>query len=116
MKKKILVIDDENDVLLTIKDEFEFLGHDVTTLNDPDLVEHHLSENDYDLILLDIMMPKINGLDLIEVIRAKTQVKIIIVSAIGEVMKADPAMNDVSMIIDKPFEFDDIKKVLDDAA
>jgi DNA-binding response OmpR family regulator len=64
MTKKILVIDDESDVTFTIKNILEDNGFAVDTFNDPILALNYYKVNFYDLIILDIKMPKMDGFEL----------------------------------------------------
>ncbi len=112
MTKKILLVDDEIDVLATLKEELELLGHEVVTTEDPSSVTMLLAQHIFDVIVLDIMMPKLNGLDLVKVMRPKTDAKIVVLSAISEVMKTDPTMNLVNMVVEKPYGAGDLKKIV----
>jgi DNA-binding response OmpR family regulator len=62
--KRILLVDDEQDVTYTIKKVLENNGFVVDSYNDPTLMLSNFKLGFYDLLLLDIKMPKINGLDL----------------------------------------------------
>jgi DNA-binding response OmpR family regulator len=64
MKKKILIVDDEPDIALLFKQALEEEGFKVYTFNDPmnalkDFVPHF-----YDLVILDIVMPNMDGIKL----------------------------------------------------
>ena len=59
--KKILVIDDESDVTFTIKNILEDNGFTVDTFNDPILGLNYYKVSFYDLVILDIKMPKMDG-------------------------------------------------------
>jgi DNA-binding response OmpR family regulator len=84
MTKKILVIDDESDVTFTIKNILEDNGFKVDTFNDPILALNYYKVNFYDLIILDIKMPKIDGFELYIKIREKDpKVKICFLTAIA---------------------------------
>lgn len=77
---KILAIDDEEKILFIIKTALEKEGHQINTVSDPGI----LSPNDYlkyDLILLDIMMPDIDGFTLCREIRDCVDCPIIFLSA-----------------------------------
>ena len=58
MTKKILVIDDEPDVTYTIKNVLEDNGFEVDTFTDSILALENYKANLYDLVILDIKMPK----------------------------------------------------------
>ena len=64
MTKKILLVDDEADVTYTIKNILEDKGFAVYTSNDPILALNYYKVNFYDLVILGIKMPKIDGLEL----------------------------------------------------
>ena len=64
MTKKILIIDDEPDITYTIKNILEDNGFAADTFNDPILGLNNYKVNFYDLVILDIKMPKINGFEL----------------------------------------------------
>ena len=59
--KKILVVDDDDDVLETIQLILEIGGYDVEPLNDAELVFERIHEFEPDLILLDVVLGKIDG-------------------------------------------------------
>jgi two-component system response regulator ChvI len=64
MKNKILIVDDEPDVNLTLKMTLEENGFEVDTFTDPLLALDNFRTGLYDLIILDIKMPKMNGFEL----------------------------------------------------
>lgn len=77
---RILAIDDEIDMLILIKNIFQRSGHEVEVLENPLLLNEsklHL----YDLILLDIMMPGMDGIDLLKMIRSKVDCPILFLTA-----------------------------------
>jgi CheY-like chemotaxis protein len=61
---KILLVDDEPDVTYTIKKILEDNAFQVDTFNDPILALNNYKVNFYDLIILDIKMPKMDGFEL----------------------------------------------------
>ena len=61
---KILLVDDEPDIIYSIKKVLEINGFAVDSFTDPTLALSNFKRELYDLILLDIKMPKMNGLDL----------------------------------------------------
>ena len=67
----ILLIDDELDIILTIKGILEDAGFKVDSYIDPLLVLNSYKANFYDLLILDILMPKMNGFELYVKIREK---------------------------------------------
>jgi CheY-like chemotaxis protein len=67
--KRILLVDDEQDVIYTVKIVLENNGFLVDSYNDPTLALSNFKLGFYDLLLLDIRMPKMNGFDLHQKIR-----------------------------------------------
>jgi CheY-like chemotaxis protein len=69
--KRILVVDDEPDITFTLKEGLEKSGlFDVETFTDPSLALSNFKSNYYDFLLIDIRMPKIDGYELYDKIRA----------------------------------------------
>ena len=80
--KKILLVDDEPDVLYTIKNILEDNGFQVDTFNDPIISLKSYTINYYNLVILDIKMPKMDGFELYIKIREKDpKVKICFLTA-----------------------------------
>ena len=68
-KKRILFVDDKPDLTSLLEMALERAGFDVDTFNDPSLVLKSFRPSLYDLIILDIIMPKIDGFELYEHIK-----------------------------------------------
>lgn len=82
---KILVVDDEQNMRTGLKDNLEFEGYDVDTANDGNQGLKKILENSYNLIILDVMMPKISGFDVCKEIRkAGITTPVILLTAKGE--------------------------------
>jgi DNA-binding response OmpR family regulator len=69
MKNRILIVDDEDDINLLFKMVLEDNGYKVDTFNDPLVALQNFRAGSYDLLLLDIIMPKMNGFELYQKIR-----------------------------------------------
>ena len=72
--KKILLVDNEPDVTYAIGSVLEDNGFEVDSFNDPVLASATYKQEYYDLILLDIKMPKMDGFELYESIREKDKI------------------------------------------
>jgi CheY-like chemotaxis protein len=68
---KILLVDNERDVTYAIRTVLEDNGFEVDSFNDPVLVCDTYKSNYYDLVILDIKMPKMDGFQLYDCIRQK---------------------------------------------
>lgn len=81
---KILVADDEIKIRETIKDYLTAKGFDVTLAKDGEVAVYTAEEESFDLILLDVLMPKKDGLTACKEIRNFTDVPILFLSALGQ--------------------------------
>src|SRR5918992_4704224 len=61
---KILLVDDDPDIVLTFKTGLESNGFEVDSYNDPSLALKNFKANFYDLLLIDIRMPGMTGFEL----------------------------------------------------
>ena len=117
MKKKILIIDDEKDILELLEDLLSLKGYDViTALNGVEGIEKAIRERP-DLILLDIMMPGINGFKVLSSLKEQKEVAykgIIMLSAMGDsdsLIKAQELGSDDYII--KPFEIKELLEIIE---
>ncbi len=81
MAKKILIIEDETSIAELEKDYLELSAFDVTIASDGEEGLAKFSERDFDLFIVDVMLPKVDGFEVCKTIRAKTNKPIILVSA-----------------------------------
>ena len=72
MSKRILVVEDEPGILLSIKDEFESEGYTVYTAEDGENALEVTKEKSPDLIILDIMLPKLDGYEVCKRLRRES--------------------------------------------
>ncbi|MGN0601004.1 MAG: response regulator transcription factor [Oscillospiraceae bacterium] len=82
--QKILVVDDEKMIRNVIKEYAEFDGFEVTEAQDGMEAVEICRKNDFDLIVMDIMMPRLDGYSAIKEIRKTKQIPVIMLSARGE--------------------------------
>jgi two-component system, NtrC family, nitrogen regulation response regulator NtrX len=66
---KILCVDDNPDIRESLADQFSMEDFEVDTAEDGELALHKIKENNYDLVLLDVKMPKMDGLTVLQEIR-----------------------------------------------
>ena len=82
---KLLVVDDEMKIREVIKEYAEFNGYEVAEAEDGMQAVRLCKDNDYDLIILDIMMPKLDGFSTCkEIKKFKPDIPVIMLSARGE--------------------------------
>jgi len=63
MHERLLLIEDEEDLRMTLTDRLRSEGYEIDSAEDGELGLHSATESAYDLIILDIMLPKKNGFD-----------------------------------------------------
>jgi two-component system, OmpR family, copper resistance phosphate regulon response regulator CusR len=107
---KILLVEDEPKVASFIKEGLEEENHEVTVVYDGHFGYKMATENRYDLIVLDLMIPYINGLDLCRQLRdKKINTSILMLTALGsiddKVTGLDAGADDYLV---KPFEFKEL--------
>ncbi len=81
---KILVVDDEAKIREVIKEYAEFEGYEIDEANDGMEAISKCRENNYDIIVMDIMMPKLDGFSAIKEIKKIKNVPVIMLSARSE--------------------------------
>ncbi|MCH3965613.1 MAG: response regulator transcription factor [Clostridium sp.] len=81
---KILIVDDDENICEVIKMYVESSGYDVRIANDGKAAEEVFLEYKPDLVLLDIMLPNIDGIDVLKWIRKDFETPVIMLTAKGE--------------------------------
>ena len=110
MATKVLVVDDEKMIVKGIRFSLLQDGYDVDTAYDGEEALQKANENQYDIILLDVMLPKLSGLDVLAQIREFSSVPVIMLTAKGEdmdkILGLDYGADDY---ITKPFNILEVK-------
>jgi DNA-binding NarL/FixJ family response regulator len=107
-RKRLLLIDDDPNLILLVKDYLEFRGYEVLTADNGKEALNSLSQNLPDMIICDIMMPEMDGYGLIENVRQDPRtswIPVLFLSARGQSQDRIKGLNlgaDVYMV--KPFE------------
>ncbi len=112
-KLSVLVVDDDQDIREYLQDFLNAEGFEVTTLADPTLAVERIRDEVFHLVVLDLMMPKLSGLDLLQQIRSvDDDIAVIILTGHPSLDTATASIqHDVSAYIHKPFaaaEFRDV--------
>ena len=86
MAKRILLVDDEPTMLKGLKYSLEQDGYEILTAQDGEEALSVFFDNEVDLVLLDVMLPKMDGIQVCQRIREQSNVPIIMLTAKGEDM------------------------------
>ena len=111
-KKKILLVDDERDITIAFRVSLESNGFIVDTFNDPEEALSNFKAELYDLLLIDIKMPKMNGFELYqEIAKVDNRAKVCFITAFEVYYKSlrqlFPSAN-VDCFIKKPITTDEL--------
>ena len=111
-KKRILLVDDEHDITLTFRIVLEDNGFAVDTFNDPEEALSNFKAGLYDLLLIDVKMPKMNGFELYqEIEKIDDKAKICFITAFevyyNSLRELFPTMK-VDCFIKKPVTTDEL--------
>ena len=115
-KRRILIVDDEPDVTFTLKKGLEEEGFQIDIFNDPLEAQSYFEAGQYDMLLLDVNMPKLNGFELYrELKKIDNRVKICFITAFefyyDEFRRVFPKLN-VRCFLRKPITIDELAKIL----
>src|SRR3990172_1207249 len=103
---KILIVDDEPDMRLAVKNVLKLRGYDVFEAGDGPSALETLTKEDINLILLDVRLPGMDGIEVLEKARKiKSEVPVVMISGYGHIQSAVDVMKlGASEYLQKPFE------------
>ncbi len=111
MAGKILIIDDEPDMLVML----EMLitnktPHEVVSTNNPLEIEELLTRHDFNLVITDLKMPVLDGIEVLEMVKKKdSDIPVIVITAFGTLEAAEEAVHRGAYdFITKPFRKEQI--------
>ena len=114
--KNVLIVDDEKDILDILQRILLKLGYRTVLSTSGESAMVHYARENYDIVLMDIYMPKANGLEVVrEMKRMRPDQKVIMVTAIGERAAKEHALTEdveIDEVLPKPFSYDDVRSVL----
>ena len=110
MQNYLLVVDDEDDIRELLEFDLSHSGYIVDSARDGQEALEKALENNYDLILLDVMMPKMNGYEVCKRLRAvKPNLPILMLTAKGTIQDKTTGFNSgVDDYIVKPFDVQEV--------
>ena len=104
---KVLIVEDDDSMAVALRDGFSYEGYDVKLARDGAAGLKAASEGNHDLVILDVMLPKLSGLDICKrVRRSGSRVPIIMLTARGqEIDKVLGLKIGADDYVTKPFSF-----------
>ncbi len=111
---RILIVDDDKAICDYMQTLLEKDGFVVKTLSDPTLVEDEIRTGDYHVMILDLMMPKLDGIEVLKRVRAvDSDIAVVIFTAHPNLDSAVASMKlDAVDYLKKPFNVDEFRDVL----
>jgi DNA-binding NtrC family response regulator len=112
MPKKIIVVDDEKIICNTAKKILEIEGYEVDTFTNSVQALEAIHKNQYDLIITDLMMEEVSGMDILrEVNRISPQTKVIMLTAYATLEATIEAIREqIYDFFPKPVKIEDLKR------
>jgi DNA-binding NtrC family response regulator len=131
MRAKILIVDDDHDILLGLENRITWMGHEPVTADNGKEALRLIEQGDFDLALLDLELPVLSGLEILERVRGaphkerrteddrsttSTAPLIVILTAFGTIERAVQAMQLGAFdFLTKPFNADHLTVVVNKA-
>lgn len=85
MKQRILIVEDEVDLALGVRDALAHMGFETEVSHDGKQALEELRRNRYDLVVLDLMLPGMNGIELLkELRRDRADIRVLILTALSD--------------------------------
>jgi two-component system, OmpR family, KDP operon response regulator KdpE len=107
--RRILVVDDESQITRVLRTSLSSQGYDIRVANDGETALEILKDWTADLVITDLSMPNMDGLELCRRLRAKSQVPIIVLSVRGEErIKVDALDAGADDYVTKPFGINEL--------
>lgn len=113
-KMRILVVDDDPSMCETLSDILEDKGYEVTTANDGREAVEKTKQKEFGLVLMDIKMPKMNGVEACKIMRSeRPDMKIILMTAYAVEDLVQEALKDETVgIFFKPLDLEKVIQLL----
>ncbi len=117
MAKKVLIVDDQEDILTSVGMLVESMGYEAKTLNSGEKALKALQQESFDLVLLDVLMPEMSGREVLQKIRDDPKLKNQKVAFLTVIQLSEPGKDVIKKLkpieyFRKPIEIADFRKRL----
>jgi DNA-binding NtrC family response regulator len=112
---RVLVVDDDREICTYMETFLAKDGLDVTTLSDPEAAPDEVKNGGYHLVILDLMMPKLDGVEVLQRIRkVDSDIAVVIFTGFPSLETAVQSMKlDAVDYLKKPFDPEDFREVVE---
>ena len=113
-KIKLLIVDDEEDFLKTIAERLGMRDFDIATASEGDLAVKVAKKGQFDVAILDINMPGMDGMELLQILKKKHKfLEVIMLTGHGAIDSAVEATKlGAYAYLEKPYDFENLLDVL----
>ena len=114
---RVLVIDDEDVIRMLVVEILEAAGHTVTGAESAERALALLDQQDFDLVVSDVVMPGLSGLELLQLVRERrASLPVVLVTGAGTYDTLSQALTrGAAGLVTKPFAHSDLQSAVDDA-
>jgi DNA-binding response OmpR family regulator len=110
---RALIVEDDPAIRKLLQKILIRSGIEIDTVQDGKHAIEKLSRGDYSVMILDLMVPEVNGFEIIEYVKAnKIDVPIAVVSAVSQQALTRLDLDVVKLVISKPFDVDEFTKAI----
>ncbi|MFQ6031946.1 MAG: response regulator [Candidatus Zixiibacteriota bacterium] len=111
---QILIVDDNPHMCSLLADTLEFFDYKGIVAKDGEEALHKLSEDCFDMVITDLRMPRMGGMDLLRTIKDQfPELPVVVITGFGtEVSKDDALSAHADDFLSKPFKVDEIQELL----
>lgn len=115
--RTILIVEDHPDIRLTVRLSLESLGFVVEEADSAEEALPMINGGGLDLVLLDVTLPRMNGWDLLTLIRAQHQdlPVVMLTGHVGDSVTGDAAALGAAGVLSKPFQISELAHVVEQA-
>jgi DNA-binding response OmpR family regulator len=108
VRPRVLLIEDEAGLLEILEVNFRSAGYQVTTAADGVTAWQKFEQEQPDIVVLDLNLPRVSGFRLLELVRSESDVPVLIVTAYDFAEAEEVAQHRPDAFIKKPFELKDL--------